>query len=357
MAISDRTRKVLWARSGNRCARCRLHLIRVAKATGDESVVGDECHIVAQSTAGPRGGEVSPDAIDELDNLILLCKSDHKEVDDLPGIFTSDAVRRMKAEHEVWVDSVLSLAAERPALERDALEALEQRLLRVEFLQESLLPPRYLLLAVDLQRPMRPAELGHFRALLELRAFDRGDSRALYIGGRDAYPIYHFGGQETLVFGHLLLSWTEDPHQLRQSTMFSQGFVEVPQVVFESATRDLPEFSALSELPQVHASVYLTERLWEDASRVTIVASDYVMASYARSELAALTGGPTVRWPGELTDSEASIQWRTLMPKGPDYPRYEREGESPDWFPAHLYQPWLLDTSSDTPTRIRRRTA
>ncbi len=45
MAITDRTRKILWARSGNCCAVCRKDLIIDASDDDDESVVGEECHI------------------------------------------------------------------------------------------------------------------------------------------------------------------------------------------------------------------------------------------------------------------------------------------------------------------------
>jgi hypothetical protein len=55
MAITDRTRKILWARSGNRCAFCGTRLVADATANDPESVVGEECHIYPQRTRGPRG--------------------------------------------------------------------------------------------------------------------------------------------------------------------------------------------------------------------------------------------------------------------------------------------------------------
>ena len=47
MAINDKTRKVLWGRSGNRCAICRRELVLDATTVDDVSVVGEECHIVS----------------------------------------------------------------------------------------------------------------------------------------------------------------------------------------------------------------------------------------------------------------------------------------------------------------------
>ena len=47
MALSGKTRKVLWGRSGNRRAICRREIVLDATPSDDASVVGDECHIVS----------------------------------------------------------------------------------------------------------------------------------------------------------------------------------------------------------------------------------------------------------------------------------------------------------------------
>jgi hypothetical protein len=109
MAITDKTRKILWGRSGNRCAMCRHELVVDATPADDESVVGDECHIVSGKGQGPRYDPAfSPDRLDELDNLILLCRVHHKMVDDQHETYTADALRTLKANHEKWVSSTLT---------------------------------------------------------------------------------------------------------------------------------------------------------------------------------------------------------------------------------------------------------
>ena len=45
---------------------------------------------------------------DGYNNLILLCKADHKGVDDQPNAFSPDRLRTMKREHEAWVQCQLS---------------------------------------------------------------------------------------------------------------------------------------------------------------------------------------------------------------------------------------------------------
>ena len=60
MTISDKTRKLLWGRSGNRCAYCRQELVMPGK-TDNDSIVGDECHIIAKRETGPRNNSSVPD--------------------------------------------------------------------------------------------------------------------------------------------------------------------------------------------------------------------------------------------------------------------------------------------------------
>ena len=112
MAITDKTRKLLWGRSGNRCAICKCELVMERVKSDGESVVGDECHIVAKEVDGPRGHEPVDVSADHYDNLILLCKVHHKLVDDQPNHYTASSLHRVKREHEHWVRSSLTVVSE-----------------------------------------------------------------------------------------------------------------------------------------------------------------------------------------------------------------------------------------------------
>jgi hypothetical protein len=104
MSITDKTRKVLWGQSGSLCAFCKTPLVIEASALDTESVVGDECHIISGAPNGPRyDPSVSPEAIDGLANLLLLCRVHHKLVDDQPETFTAATLAQLKANHEQWV--------------------------------------------------------------------------------------------------------------------------------------------------------------------------------------------------------------------------------------------------------------
>ncbi len=113
MAISDRTRKLLWGRSGSRCAFCRRDLILEATEQDEEAVVGDECHIISAKPDGPRyNPSFSPDELDAYPNLILLCRVHHKLVDDQPNTYTTAILHVLKDNHERWVRETLESAPE-----------------------------------------------------------------------------------------------------------------------------------------------------------------------------------------------------------------------------------------------------
>lgn len=80
----------------------------------DESVVGEECHIVARESDGPRSDSNFPkEKLDQYNNLILLCRVDHKMVDDQKNTYSVELLRRIKKEHEQWVRETLGLSCEK----------------------------------------------------------------------------------------------------------------------------------------------------------------------------------------------------------------------------------------------------
>jgi hypothetical protein len=106
MAISERARKILWGRSASKCALCRRDLVENRTDQDRDSVVGDEAHIAAQSPGGPRFRPLEDP--DSYDNLIVLCRVDHKKVDDQPGKYSEQELRRIKTEHERFVTQRLN---------------------------------------------------------------------------------------------------------------------------------------------------------------------------------------------------------------------------------------------------------
>ncbi len=104
MAPTDKTRKILWGRSGNRCAICRQELVVARTALDSASVIGEECHITSGKKNGPRfDADFPSDEIDHFHNLILLCRDHHKMVDDQRSTYTVEGLRQLKSGHEQWV--------------------------------------------------------------------------------------------------------------------------------------------------------------------------------------------------------------------------------------------------------------
>ena len=107
MGITSKTRKILWARSGNRCAICRKELITSEKSNVKATVVGEECQIISKKDDGPRGDSKAKIEHDEFDNLILLCLEHHKVIDENEDEHTVEKLREIKRKHEAWVEKKL----------------------------------------------------------------------------------------------------------------------------------------------------------------------------------------------------------------------------------------------------------
>lgn len=96
--------KLLALASGNECAfpGCRRALSIPAEADKPGVVTGIAAHIVAASRQGPRGDfDISDEERDgSARNRLLLCPEHHKLVDDRPRVYTIQALRSMKTDHE-----------------------------------------------------------------------------------------------------------------------------------------------------------------------------------------------------------------------------------------------------------------
>lgn len=108
MAITDKTRKRLWAKSGNRCSICKRELF-ANKDNETDFNIGEECHIISNKKNGPRHKPNIED-YDLYDNLILLCRNHHKEIDELTDTYTEELLRYMKQNHEIWVQETINKA-------------------------------------------------------------------------------------------------------------------------------------------------------------------------------------------------------------------------------------------------------
>ncbi|MDD4590351.1 MAG: HNH endonuclease signature motif containing protein [Parabacteroides sp.] len=107
MAITDKARKLLWGKSGNRCAICRVSLSVKKSDSLDETLIGEECHIISKSKQGPRYKEKENFNYDSYENLVLLCRNHHSLIDKQCETYTTELVRKIKRNHEKWVSEKL----------------------------------------------------------------------------------------------------------------------------------------------------------------------------------------------------------------------------------------------------------
>jgi CBASS immunity sensor of nucleotide second messenger signals len=113
------TEVMLVAKAGGRCQfrGCNEYLYEHA-LTGEAGNFAENAHIVAFREGGPRGADDRPAEIDGIDNLMLLCRRDHKLIDDNPGRYTREELRAHKREHEARIRRVTGLG---PSMQTTAL--------------------------------------------------------------------------------------------------------------------------------------------------------------------------------------------------------------------------------------------
>lgn len=94
MGITIPTRNALYAKSGNRCAYPGCNQILI-----DDINNSNICHIISEKPNGPRH---DPNYIDydNEENLILLCRNHHNEVDTNVEEYSVDILHVMKERHE-----------------------------------------------------------------------------------------------------------------------------------------------------------------------------------------------------------------------------------------------------------------
>ena len=104
MAVVEKVRYLLWAKSAGRCQFDNCNKIVYEEGvTKIEDNFGEVSHIIGDSPDGPRGDEllsIDPDYCNNISNLMLLCKVHHKLIDTLEADYDPDLLRLMKRLHE-----------------------------------------------------------------------------------------------------------------------------------------------------------------------------------------------------------------------------------------------------------------
>ena len=121
MTVSIKTQKMLWGRAAGLCSHpdCRLNLFFDEAEADTPTLVGENCHVVAENDGGPRADLSMPlDQRNSYSNLILLCRNHHKLIDDNEKgarAFPVDRLHQIKRAHEEWVRNQLGFDAAKQA--------------------------------------------------------------------------------------------------------------------------------------------------------------------------------------------------------------------------------------------------
>jgi hypothetical protein len=109
-SYTDRTLKLLWGRSGGRCAMpdCRVELFAEASDYDPLVIIGEIAHQAAANDGGPRADtKLTSEERNSYDNLTLLCQNCHARIDGQSKTYSAERLKEIKADHEAWVRASL----------------------------------------------------------------------------------------------------------------------------------------------------------------------------------------------------------------------------------------------------------
>lgn len=107
--IKQKDQKILCTKSGNRCAMpdCRKILVVDGTATDPASLVAGMAHIKGEKLGSARyDTNMSDTGRNTHPNLILVCPSCHKKIDDQPNTYTVEKLYDIKKDHEDWINTL-----------------------------------------------------------------------------------------------------------------------------------------------------------------------------------------------------------------------------------------------------------
>ncbi|MEU5448274.1 MULTISPECIES: NACHT domain-containing NTPase [Streptomyces] len=300
--IKDVDRKLLWVKSGDKCAFTGCHqelTVNVSESPERRKlvVIGEEAHIVAKEDDGPRGDPSMPSAErNSHENLMLLCPTHHTLIDKEKGAnFSVETLLEMKRIHEEAV------AAQRNSNTDAGLHARRESILSGLSASRARLVSRWIAVGVEADKAEELAD----------------DSR---IGKSEAFASFHpekkiavllgdFGSGKTVAlereYQAYALNALED-HKAPFPLYFNSRNLgsEFQQSIDDQMTR--------SGSPQAHATIFLDgldEFGLERSVEIVDELRSWVFAGHKRKVLATsrnadnLTNGEYVSLP-PLTDEE-----------------------------------------------------
>ncbi|SCD64567.1 HNH endonuclease signature motif containing protein [Streptomyces sp. PpalLS-921] len=300
--IKDVDRKLLWVKSGDKCAFTGCHqelTVNVSESSERRKlvIIGEEAHIVAKEDDGPRGDPSMPSVErNSHENLLLLCPTHHTLIDKEKGAnFSVETLLEMKRIHEE------SVAAQRNSNSDASLHTRRDSLLSGLSASRARLVSRWIAVGVD---PDKAEELADDNSIGRSEAFAN-----FYPEKKIAVLLGDFGSGKTVAlereYQAYALTALEDPKApfplYFNSRNLGSGF---QQSIDDQITR--------SGSPQTHTTIFLDgldEFGLERSLEIVDELRSWVFAGHKRKVLATsrnaenLTNGEYISLP-PLTDEE-----------------------------------------------------
>lgn len=116
--LNEKQKLILMGLCGGKCEfrGCNASVIE-DMLTGDKSNFSNYAHIIGSSQNGPRGDKnLSNILSDDENNIMVLCRNHHKDIDDFPEKYPVDLLKEMKREHEGFIKDLMKIKKENMAI-------------------------------------------------------------------------------------------------------------------------------------------------------------------------------------------------------------------------------------------------
>jgi hypothetical protein len=227
---------------------------------------------------------------------------------------------------------------------RRGFSQVEARLYRLEFFHDTTLRLDSVELIVELKREFSPAELGHFRVLVEFLDLHEPEPHpTLWLACRDANFMQASNESEIPLIGTRNLSWSRHPDESLQNMAFSANQLTTSSLNAGTGINGRGPFPKLGDLDRKNLSIYVTEGLFEKISGIYIAANEYWIAGAQAETFVKVESSAQPNWPEPLTDVEISQKWTLIMLKMEN---------PPVWIPSNFAREgWGVDFRKNLPIK------
>lgn len=222
--------------------------------------------------------------------------------------------------------------------------AIDERLRRIEFLNDCSNPLMGMGIILTLKQKYTPEDLGHFRFVAEILNMHEPDPHpGLWIAGRDAYSVRQSKEKSQKLIGVKSLVWSRNPDEKMQNTIFCTSAITANQLDAGGYVHKRGPFRTLGDLDKKHLSIYVTKPLFDMTTAIFVTANDYIISSAGAEHFIPLDGCPLTDWLEPLSETEEQVPWVVITLKIVN---------PPEWMNPELARTgWGLDFSKYTPEK------